>query len=186
MSGDPEIEAMSKVFNALEPLDVESRSRVARWALDKLQIQIGTAPKNAAKSAEDTLDFDGAGDLPTAAALWLKQNGIESGELESVFHIEGDEVEVIAAQVPGKSNKERVLNCYVLMGALELLRGNTSFSDKDARSLCETYGCFDTTNHAKYLNDKGNEFAGSKDKGWTLTAPGKKRAATLVKEMATA
>jgi hypothetical protein len=114
-----------------------------------------------------------------------RQNGVEYSDLEKVFHLEGGKVQVIAAHIPGKSNRERVLNCYILAGVGELLHtGEAGFTDKYARNLCEAFGCLDTTNHAKYLNEKGNNFIGSKDKGWTLTAPGRKHGATLVKEVA--
>jgi len=77
-----------------------------------------------------------------------------------------------------------VLNVYVMAGIAKLLEaGDPSFDDKTARDLCKSAGCFDNTNHSKYLVDKGNEFAGSKDKGWVLTAPGLKRGAALVKEI---
>ena len=43
-------------------------------------------------------------------------------------------------------------------------------------------GFFDGTNHMKYMKG-GNEFTGSKDKGWTLTAPGLKVGASLVTQL---
>jgi hypothetical protein len=71
-----------------------------------------------------------------------------------------------------------------MAGIAKLLEaGDSSFDDKAARELCKSAGCFDNTNHSKYLGDKGNEFAGSKDKGWVLTAPGLKRGAALVKKI---
>jgi hypothetical protein len=75
-------------------------------------------------------------------------------------------------------------NAYVVSGISQLLlKGEPSFTDKDARTLCERSGCYDSANHSAHLKDRGNEFSGSKDKGWTLTAPGLKRAAELLKQM---
>jgi hypothetical protein len=34
-----------------------------------------------------------------------------------------------------------------------------------------------------HIKERGNEFTGTKEKGWSLTAPGLKRGAALVKEM---
>lgn len=190
MSHEPELEAMSKVLAALQSLDEAAQLRVIRWAIEKLSLPV---PQVAGPQAAGFEQFSpgavavGGAAISSSAALWAKQNGITAEEIESVFHIDGGNVDLIAAQVPGKSNRERVLSCYLISGALEILRtGDASFSDRSARALCETFGCFDTTNHSKYLNDRGNEFTGSKEKGWTLTAPGKKRAAVLVKEIAAA
>jgi hypothetical protein len=189
MSQEPELKAMSDVLAALQSLDEAAQLRVIRWALEKLNLQLALASAASSGGAFEqgsagAVAIGGAA-ISSAAALWAKQNGITAEEIESVFHIDGGNVSLIAAHVPGKNNKERVLSCYIISGVLELLRsGDASFADKPARALCETFGCFDTTNHSKYLNDRGNEFTGSKEKGWTLTAPGKKRAATLIKEMA--
>lgn len=72
----------------------------------------------------------------------------------------------------------------MLVGIAKLLSsGDPSFDDKSARALCETSGCYDSANHAASLRDKGNEFTGTKDKGWTLTTPGLKRGAILIKEL---
>jgi hypothetical protein len=88
--------------------------------------------------------------------------------------------DIIAAEVPGKSNRERVRNAYVLFGISRLLAtGTANFDDKLARGLCEKLGIYDRTNHMKYMKG-GNEFTGSKDKGWALTAPGLKHGAALI------
>ncbi len=87
--------------------------------------------------------------------------------------------------MPGGSRREKVLNCYLLSGAGAFLgTGEVNFTDQKARELCEEFGCLDTTNHSKYLNEKGSEFVGSKSKSWSLTAPGKHRVSLLIKEIA--
>lgn len=189
MNEEPELEAMATVLDALQRLTSDEQSRVLRWILDKLKLPdfVSAYPQVGFLSREQNTS-KGESDLPQQSAIvatWVKQNGLTAADLESVFHLEGPEVAVIAANLPGSSTREKVLNCYVLTGIRELLRaGEPTFSDKSARDLCAEFGCLDTTNHAKYMNEKGNEFTGSKDKGWTLTAPGKKRGATLVKEIA--
>lgn len=193
MSVEPELDAMGKVLAALQPLEDASQVRVLRWAIEKLQLSASFSGAGGAQTGGTTGPMSGTsssvdlGDLalPQQAVLWMKQTNVEATDLEAVFHLQNGEVDVIASSIPGKNNRERVLNCYMLAGVCELLRsGAASFADKDARKLCEAFGCLDTTNHAKYLNDKGNEFAGSKDKGWSLTAPGKKQSGLLVKAMA--
>jgi hypothetical protein len=102
-------------------------------------------------------------------------------QLEHSFLIKNGSAEIIA-QIPGGSNREKVRNAYVLVGIANFLRtGDQKFDDTDARSLCERFGIYDSTNHSKYMKG-GNEFTGSREKGWTLTMPGLKVGANLVKE----
>jgi hypothetical protein len=123
-------------------------------------------------------------EFPAKALVWMKQNEITVEQIDQIFHFSGAEVEVIAPSMPGKNKKAMTYNAYVLEGIAQLLAtGEAHFTDKGARALCERAGCFDPANHAKHINDKGNEFTGSKEKGWTLTSPGLKRGAALVKEL---
>lgn len=131
---------------------------------------------NSGAKAEET------GSLPGKASLWMKQNGLSMAQIEQVFHFDGDTVDVIASEIPGKNAKQKTLNAYVLIGISKLLAtGSASFDDESARTLCKSSGCYNKANHALYLSDRGNIFTGSKDKGWTLTAPGLKQAAEMVK-----
>src|ERR1700722_15883466 len=102
----------------------------------------------------------------------MKHNGLSLDQIYQVYHLDSNGVEVIASEIPGRNNRERVRNAYILEGIASLLRsGDARFDDVAGRALCESRGFFDGTNHMKYMK-VGNEFAGSKDKGWTLTAPG--------------
>lgn len=189
MSVEPELEAMTTVLGALKSLDANAQNRVLRWVIEKLDLATSAGSSSLLRAAtpEGTTSeaHKYSGQLPQAALVWAKQTGISEEELELVFHQDGEATSVIASSVPGKNTAQKVINCYLLTGLSEFLRtGDANFTDKAARALCTAFGCFDTTNHAKYMNTKGNEFTGSKEKGWTLTAPGKKRGATLVKEIA--
>jgi hypothetical protein len=114
----------------------------------------------------------------------MKQNEIALEELQQIFHLENGSAEVIAGEIPGKNKKEKTYNAYILIGlAMLLSTGTPSFDDKAARALCESSGCYDQANHSVTIKDRGNEFTGTKEKGWALTAPGLKRAGILVKEM---
>lgn len=62
-----------------------------------------------------------------------------------------------------------------------LASGEAKFTDKEARALCTSAGCYDGPNHASTLKARGNWFTGSKEKGWVLTAPGLKHGAALIK-----
>src|SRR5207302_3770205 len=150
-------QAAIKIVELLAPFESEERQRVVHAALTLLgepTTSIGT--RKGAREIEDD------NDVPNRAKTWLNQHNLAPENLDEVFHRDGDRVELIAASIPGHSNKERTLNAYLLTGICHLLRtGDPSFDDKAARQLCKNLGCYDHTNHATYLKDKGNRFAGS-------------------------
>jgi hypothetical protein len=61
--------------------------------------------------------------------------------------------------------------------------GDAKFDDKSGREACEKVGCYGRTNHATYMSKPGNVLSGSKENGWSLTGPGLKAGADLVKEL---
>ena len=176
--------AMTKVVEALTPLSSEDRARVVSAALALLgEAQPAGASRAGGDDGTDKQDAE-LGALPPRARTWMKQHDISADQLQQVFHISGGELEIIAAHIPGKSKKEQTYSAYILTGLGQLLlTGNSSFQDKQARALCESSGCYDLANHSAHLRDRGNEFAGTKDKGWTLTTPGLQRASEIVKEL---
>lgn len=127
---------------------------------------------------------DNVGNFSPRAQIWMKQNSITPEHLDQVFHVSDGVAEVIAPQLPGKNKKEQTYSAYILAGLSQLLlTGDALFGDKEARALCERAGCYDSANHSVTLRNRGNEFTGSKERGWTLTAPGLKRAAEIIKEL---
>jgi formylmethanofuran dehydrogenase subunit E-like metal-binding protein len=175
------IDAMTKVVEVLSPLSPEERARVIGAALALLGDTQSTiaAPTPGGPKVEDVE----LGALPSRAKSWMSLHAISAVELQQIFHIEAGAADFIAA-VPGRNKKEQTYNAYVLTGLGQLLStGAPAFTDKAARALCELSGCYDSANHSAHMKDKGNEFTGSKEKGWTLTAPGLKRAAELIKEL---
>jgi hypothetical protein len=171
-------EVLSSVIDLLTPLSPEERRRLVEAAF----LLLGdTGHSTTGKKGVDPFAGDGGVPLPPKARLWAKQNDVTQEMLEQVFHLDEGRVEVIA-EIPGKSQREQVINAYILTGLAQLLTsGETLFSDKAGRALCATAGCFSGTNHATYLKDRGNDFTGSRENGWTLTNPGLKRAAGLIK-----
>lgn len=175
------LDAMTKVVEVLSPLSSEDRARVIGAALALLgdTQSMVAAPASGGPKADD-IELDA---LPSRAKSWMSQHGVSAAELQQIFHIE-DGVADFIASVPGRNRKEQTYNAYVLTGVGQLLStGAPTFTDKAARALCEISGCYDSANHAAHMKDKGNEFTGSKEKGWTLTAPGLKCAAELIKEL---
>lgn len=172
-------ELIPKMMEILTPLSPEERRRLIGASLTLLGDE-GSSPR--APEPRHKADEAG-GNLPGRAQAWMGQNNVSLDELEQVFQIEQGKVEVIAPEVPGK-NEKKTYAAYVLTGVSKLLAsGEPSFDDKSARAVCKSAGCFNTPNHAAYIADKGNEFTGTKEKGWTLIGPGLKRGAALVKEL---
>jgi hypothetical protein len=176
MSAKTLSEAVGAVVKELESFSSEDRHRIVAASLALL----GEVPTRINENAADS-QSDNVNEWPAKARSWMKQNGLSTDQISQVFHF-GDEGPQIIAAVPGTSKKEQVRNAYVLCGIGTLLaRGETKFEDKAARDICEAGGFFDGSNHMKYM--KTSEFAGSKEKGWVLTAPGMKLGASLISQL---
>src|SRR6185369_20111 len=118
------------------------------------------------------------------AKVWMKQNNIGIDELQQLFYVADGKVDIITSEMPGKDQKAKTINAYVLQGIANLLVvGDSKFEDKIARSLCTKSGCYSAANHSVYIKAVGNRLAGSKDAGWTLTSPGLKYGAELIREL---
>ena len=174
----------TKVVEILRPLSSEDRARVIHAAMVLLGDVEIAPPLDAGRRGYSRTRGKQAWCIAAARAgvdetIWHFRS-----QIQQVFHIADGAAEVIAVHVPGKNKKEQTYNAYVLTGLGQLLlTGSTSFQDKSARTLCEASGCYDSANHAAHLKDRGNEFTGNKERGWTLTAPGLARAAEIIKEL---
>lgn len=177
-------EATTTIVDLLTSFTSEERQRIIQASLTLL----GENASNK-KSTEYQSPVNGNEDsqleiFSHQTKVWMKQNNVSEDILSEVFHISDNTVDIIADSIPGKDIKSKTLNCYILMGISKfLLSGDTSFDDKSARILCENSGCYDLTNHAKYLKDKGNKITGSKTSSWKLTSPGLKCGADLIKQI---
>jgi hypothetical protein len=173
------MEIVTKIVDLLEPLKPEERKRV----LDSVFAFLGEPHRDPNQKNGDLGDHGQPSHVHASAKPWMKQYSISTEEIEQVFNDADGTLSVIAT-LPGKTNKEKTLNGYVLEGLRKLLStGKGTFDDQSARDICVSSGCYDQKNHASILKGKGNWFSGSKDGGWTLTAPGLKHGAELVKEV---
>ena len=170
-------DAVAAVHDILAPLTPEERRKVVRAALTLLDDD--ATPAALAPRADRA---GGGDDLPAAASAWAQKYNIDAERLHKLFHFDHGRVTCIELPRAGRTKREDVLNTYLLQGVASLLGGGDGgFGDDDARRLCEHFGCYDSSNHAKALGDFGSNLAGSKSAGWKLTAPGLATAATLVK-----
>ncbi|MEJ0089712.1 MAG: hypothetical protein WDM80_08225 [Limisphaerales bacterium] len=116
----------------------------------------------------------------------MKKNQIIREELEHVFAIDKDSIDIIAARLPEKTKSKQTIQAYVLCGVAAFLRkGEMVFSDIDARALCEKVGCYDAKNHMTNIGAKrlGNLISGTKE-GWKITNPGLTEGAKIIKLLA--
>jgi hypothetical protein len=166
---------VGEIVELLTPVSSEERKRIISASL----LLLGDSPI-VETPVED--EQPAAASTSGTAKTWQKQNQITAEQLGQVFHNDNGNIHVIMGEMPGKNSREKTINAYVLTGIAQLLTsGEPKFTDKDARKLCSSAGCYDSTNHTKAMQAKGNLFTGTKEKGWTLTAPGLKHAAKLLK-----
>lgn len=169
------------IADLLSPLSSQERGRAVTAALaivgEGAPIRmINDDANNDAVSEGEALPLSSKG------KLWSKQNQISQSQLSELFHFEGGAAEIILGEIPGGSIKDKVRNAYVLLGLSNYLAtGNATIDDKAGRALCDRFGIYDQTNHSKAFKG-GNELTGSSKNGWTVTAPGLKHGATLVKQ----
>ena len=169
-------EIVGTIVSELTPLGSDERKRAIHAAMTLLGEEVIRTQATSVEQGQS----DGAEVLPARVRTWMRQNDLSMAEIEQLFHIDNGTVEIIA-EIPGRSKKEKVRNAYILTGVSTfLVTGEQRFDDATARGLCERVGIYDPTNHSKYMKD-GNEFTGSRDRGWTVTIPGLKAGANLVK-----
>ena len=173
------------LYDLLEPADPADRQKAIKAAMMMLgdAVDIGTE-----KSKKVVEDHDEGGDdsaFHAKAKPWMRKYGVTAEQLGNTFHVENGVAEVVAHEAPGSNTKQKTINAYVLTGIGQLLAtGEAKFDDKAARATCKAMGCLNEGNHATYMKDKGNVLGGSKEAGWTLTGPGLKAGAELVKGLA--
>lgn len=184
MEGLQDMDPLTAVVRALKPLDFAERRRTVEAAMHYLGEAPVTKLDLPSNGSPEETPSNMAG-IPQTAVTWAKQNNITADEIDQVFHF-GANGTFDIHDAPGKTKKEKTLNTYILTGLGKwLASGEASFDDALARNFCTLIGCYDAANHASHLKDyKGPEFTGDKNKGYTLTTPGKKKGASLVKELA--
>ena len=173
----PEITA--KLCDILEKLDPDDRRKVVSAALTLLG-----SPQASDAGAIDALNEETDVAVGVNARRWMQQNRISADSLQEIFHIDGGVVEVIASDVPGSSKRSKTRSCYLLSGIRALLGNDQpNFSESDAVELCKHVACYDSPNHANTRKELGNQIRGTKDAGYSLSAPGLRAAAELIKSM---
>jgi hypothetical protein len=175
---DRTLKAVSQLVEILEGLSIEERQRAIRAA----QAILGEAATG--------INDDGVPANPEVISsspkfdAWIRKNSISRDQIEHVYMIHKDSVEVIASSLPGKGNLEQTTQAYLLAGIRNyLLSGEAAFSDEEGRAVRDQVGCYNNKHHAEYIDKFGNLIAGSKRTGWKLTNPGLMEAAKLIQKL---
>ena len=178
-------QVVTEIYGLLEPFESDDRQKIVSSVMTLLGEVVKTA-KSSTKNGDEGGDEGGGGEFGSKAKRWMRQNSISDEMIDEIFHCENGDVEVIAGVIAGRGKRAQTINCYLLAGIRSLLASDEAkFSEDDAVDLCKSLGCHDSPNHSKTRGELGNSVAGSKSNGYTLSAPGLRAAATLIKEMAT-
>jgi hypothetical protein len=179
--------AVPKLVQVLTSLTPEGRKRAIASALMIFgEVPLSKSPPEEDKKdpKNDSVSSDG---VSAKAIAWMKNNQITRQELEHVFSIDKDSIDVIAAKLLEKTKSKQTVQAYVLCGVANFLRtGEMGFSDANARSLCARVGCYDGKNHSGNIGSKklGNLIGGTMESGWKITNPGLTEGAKLIKQLA--
>jgi hypothetical protein len=196
---DPEIAAIGEVYGALKGLAPDAQARVLAYVALKLGIDLGTLER---LRAERTLgeeerdlrrekEIEGKSDgedkleaVSPVARKWMARNGLRPEQLYQLFSLAGDEIDLIAKEVPGKSKRERMRSVFLLKGVAAYLDGGAArFSYQQIKEACLHYDAFDAANFSTHLKSLSAEVSGGKDAGYTLTARGLAGATEMVKSL---
>ena len=173
-------EAVPQIVELLSGLGPDEQKRAVSAAM----ILLSLSPTGSVVAGDDVQHGDNPEGISTKASGWMKKYGIGADQLGHVFTVSVEEVDVIAASLPGGSKRQKTLEAYVLCGLRSFIHGGEGrFDDKEARALCLKLGCYDPANHSNYMKAFSNLITGSKDIGWRITNPGFERAAQIVKQL---
>lgn len=203
-SMDPEIEAISAVYNALKSLDSDAQKRVVGFVAAKIGILLPTLKRDAAldstpirreqesalkegaepETEQDSEESDELPGISPVAKRWMARNGLEERGLSELFSLGVDEIDLIAKKVPGDTKKDRMHNVFLLKGVASYLgSGAFKFTHEQVKEACLHYNAFDAGNFASYMKTLSGDISGTKESGYALTARGQNSATELVKKL---
>ncbi len=195
---DPEVIAISTVFNAIKDLSPDAQSRVMDYVQRKMRrvSADNLPPADSVKTTEDTSPEDLS--PPTApqgdetddginpiARKWMRRNGFTAQTLGALFSLGVDAIELVAKKVPGGSKKARMRSVALLKGVAAYLgTGAARFTHADLKETCLHYDAYDAANSTAYMKSFASEVAGTARSGYyTLSGRGLAAATDLVKSL---
>lgn len=186
MNANPEntmklvLEAVPKIVEVLTPLSSEERQRAIAAAMLLFGEPAPSTASGKTPSRDQNLQSEDG--VSGKALVWMKKSLITREQLDHVFSIENDSIDVIASKMPAFGKRQQTVQAYIICGLKFFLKtGEPAFSDEEGRELCRKVGCYDVANHTNYRKAFGNFISGSKDAGWRLSNPGLSEGAKIVK-----
>jgi len=198
---DPEIVAIGAVYAALEKLSPEAQVRVLNYVAGKLKIsapipefdQVSqpreidetlAPPANAGAPASARAEEDGLEGISPVARKWMTRNGLKAQTISTIFSLGGDEIDLVAKTIPGKSKRDRMHSVLLLKGiAAYLASGAARFTHEQLKEACLHYKAYDAANFASYLKSFSAEVTGDKSTAYVLSARGLSNATDIVKRI---
>jgi|SRR5581483_1345337 len=195
---DPEITAIAAVYDALKNLDAAAQARVLQYVAGKLGVTTPDSPRsfsetsggdkyrqedvpNIKSAPAESDDLDG---ISPVAIKWMRRSGLTTTELSKLFSVGGDEIDLVAENVPGNNKKDRMHSVLLLKGiAAYLSSGAARVSHDQVKEACLHYDAYDSTNFATYLKRFAPDVGGTKESGYTLTPRGLTRATEVIKSL---
>ena len=117
-----------------------------------------------------------------APAFFARQN-ITEEEWQKVFHFDGTTYSIIVDDLKETTKSKKQVNLALLEGIKELLTGGVATIVRDDLiELCKKYYAYDSSNFAAHMKKQKSLFLARGD-NWSLTKPGEKRAAEVVKDL---
>ena len=133
---DAEIDAIGIVYRALKSLNKEAQVRVMQYVKGKLGVEfgldsideeqqnritrvaneIGRTSENDASAKPVETGTELADGISPIAQKWIRRSGLTVEQLNELFSIGGEEIDLIAKSVPGKAKKGKLLNVILLKG----------------------------------------------------------------------
>jgi hypothetical protein len=197
---NPEIAAVNIVYEALKTLDPEIQRRVLEYAARMLKISVPAGEPESTRypereepreeksieAASGSVKTDEGGNegISPVAQKWMTRNGITASAISTIFSIGGDEIDLIAKAIPGKSKRDRMHSVLLLKGiASYLASGAARFTHEQLKEACLHYKAYDGPNFARYLKEFAADVTGEKSTSYVLTPRGLSNATDTLKRM---
>jgi hypothetical protein len=201
--GTPEITAIGTAHAALKELDSSAQLRVLRYVAEMLGLTIGnvesgtrasnagdgepiserTTSEPTAISSDVDLSEETEG-ISAVALKWMKRAGLDPKNLQKLFSLGIDEIDLVAKSVPGTGKRGRMRNVLLLKGiAAYLGTGSPRVTFEQLKEASLHYDAYDATNFAAHIKSLNADVSGNKTTGFTLTPRGLTSATELIKDM---